>query len=177
MAQETLAKFKVGDFVVHKNEGVCVITSIENKDFGAGVHEYYIMHPYFKSARTSSSIMIPVANCSQIRKHISKNDAEELILSLPTSEDVWISESKKRKENFAKIINTGDLQSLCGLVRTIHFKRSEYADMKKTIPLTDSATAALAERLAFEELAIAIGIQPEEVSDYISKRLNQENDK
>ncbi|MFA5283328.1 MAG: CarD family transcriptional regulator [Bacilli bacterium] len=173
MPKQESTKFKVGDYVVHKNEGVCVITSVENKDFGAGIHEYYLMHPFFKNVRTSSTIMIPVENCTQIRKHISRADAEKLIRELSKTEDVWISESKKRKENFAKIINTGDLHSLCGLIRTIHFKKNEYADLKKSIPLTDSATAALAERLAFEELAIALGIKPENVGDYISSKLGE----
>lgn len=165
--------FKIGECVVHKTEGVCQIDSIIDRDFGFGKTEYYVLKPYYKNGISTGSIMVPVDNCQQIRPHISKTDAEKLVLTLDDFKDIWVSDSKHRKETFTKIINDGDLESLCSLIHTVYLKKAEYAEIKKNIPITDNSLSALAERLAHEELAIALGIKPNEVEDYISRKLNK----
>ena len=39
--------FEIGQLVVAKNSGVCIIINKENKNFGIGENTYYVLKPYF----------------------------------------------------------------------------------------------------------------------------------
>ncbi len=160
-------KFKVGECVVHRHEGVCKITKIENADFGDGKTKYYVLKPYFLN--NSSLIRIPVEKSEQIRPHISKRNAQLLVHKLKRSRTVWINDNRKRKEHFQSMIVTGDLEALASIAHTILLKKNEFIKAKKSMPLTDQNLANFCERLLNEELAVALGITPDKVEEYIAK--------
>lgn len=160
-------KFSVGDCVVHRHEGVCKITKIENIDYGEGKTKYYVLKPYFGDEH--SLIRIPVEKDDQIRNHISKRNAQQLVKKIKRSKTVWINDNRKRKEHFQSMIVTGDLEALAGVAHTIYMKKNEFLKAKKSMPLTDQNLANFCERLLKEELAVALGIKLEQVDEYIAK--------
>lgn len=160
-------KFSVGDCVVHRHEGVCKITKIENTDFGDGKTKYYVLKPYFGNA--VSIIRIPVDKADQIRPHISKRNAQLLVKKLKKSKTVWINDNRKRKEHFQNMIVSGDLEALASIAHTILIKKNEFIKAKKAMPLTDQNLATFCEKLLNEELAVALGIKLEDVESYITK--------
>ncbi len=161
--------FKTGDYVIHKSEGVCLVEKIINRNFGDGVQDYYVLRPRYYNG--TATIMIPVLFCGQIRNVINKSDALKVIDGMADTEDIWITDNKKRKELFTKIINDGDIISLCALINAAYRRKTEYAAMKKDLPLVDTTLSNLAERLVFEELAFALDIPLENVPAYISEHL------
>jgi len=160
-------KFLVGDFVVHRNEGVCKISKIENVDLGVGKTRYYVLKPYYTNI--GSTIRVPVDNSSQLRSHISKRTAQILVKKLRKTKTAWINDNRKRKEMFLKMISSGDLESLGIVAHTIYVKKNEFAKAKKTMPLTDQNLMTFCERLLNEELAIALGIKIEDIPEYFEK--------
>lgn len=162
-----MMNFKVGDCVVHRHEGVCKIVKIENTNFGDGKKKYYVLKPYYVD--NQSIIRIPVDNSTQIRNHISKRMAQTLVKTIRKNKTVWINDNRKRKEQFQKMIISGDLESLGCVAHTVYIKKNEFAKMKKAMPLTDQNLANFCEKLINEELAIALGIKIEDVNEYIEK--------
>lgn len=160
-------KFSVGDCVVHRHEGVCKIARIENADYGEGKTKYYVLKPYFGAE--SSTIRIPIDKAEQIRPHISRRNAQLLIKKIRRSKATWINDNRKRKTYFQNMIASGDLEALASVAHTVYMKKSEFAKMKKSLPLTDQNLATFCERLLNEELAIALGIKLEDVPIYIEK--------
>ena len=159
--------FKVGDCVVHRHEGVCKICKIETQDFGDGKTKYFVLKPYFGEPITI--IRIPVDKCTQIRNHISKRSAQELVKKLKKGKTNWINDNRKRKEHFQNMIASGDLESLASIAHTVYIKKTEFAKVKKSMPLTDQNLANFCEKLLREELAVALGIKLEDVDAYIEK--------
>lgn len=158
--------FKVGEFVIHKTEGVCIIDEITVKNYGDGDIEYYIMHRYFDTKK-GSCVMIPVANAPQLRKCIKKEEAKRLIRDFPKSENIWVKDYKKRREIFSNIIASGDLDQICNILKSIYDARIEYRKNKKAISLTDSQICSFIERIIFEEIALALDMHPDEVDKMI----------
>jgi len=160
-------KFKVGDCVVHRHEGVCKIKKIETNDFGDGKVKYYVLEPFFNGV--GSIIRIPVDKSEQIREHISKRTAQLLVTKMRKAKTVWINDNRKRKEKFQSMIISGDLEALAAIAHTVYLKKNEFIKLKKAMPLTDQNLANFCEKLLTEELAIALGIKLEEVDAYITK--------
>lgn len=161
--------YSVHDKVIYKNYGVCEISEIKVENYGSGEKSYYVLKPVFSSAL--NQVMIPVNNCKQIRNLITYEDVNKVIEDMPNAKDVWINDSRIRKDTFIKIVNDGNISELCSLVRVLYFKKAEYNNLKKKIPFSDKTILETAERLVNEEIASVLNIDLNDVTDYIRKRL------
>lgn len=162
--------YKIKDKVVYKKAGVCEIVDIIDKDFGNGLKQYYVICPCYSS--NSSKIMLPVDKEASLRNILSKNEALEIIDNMPNAKDIWIQDSKLRKEKFLEIINAGDLDEICSLIYTIHYKREDFIKNKKMLSMMDKDIFETAEKLVFEELATALNISINDIDNFIDERLN-----
>lgn len=166
-------EFKVGELIIHKGIGVCTVKEIADKDFGFGAQQYYVLTPYFVSGNASNNTetMVNTLNTKQIRAYTRKKEILEILEKIPTLESLWINDSKRRKENFLKILSDGDLLSLCQLVRTVYLKKIEYVDLKKNVPITDTTFCANAEKLVFEEFSVSLNKPIEDIKDLLIPKL------
>ena len=163
--------FNIGDLVVYKNASVCKITGIEKIKFGKEIKDYFILNYYYKDVPTK--IMLPVDNCNQIRKIMSKEDALSLIEMMPKSKNIWVNDNKARKEKFTKIVTDQNKEQLCSLLYTLYNKKKELEDNKKSLNLTDKGFFESTEEIIFGELAASLHIDKNEVLNYIDNYLSK----
>ncbi len=165
--------FRVDDYVVYGLTGVCKITDIEMDKIDDEESEFYVLNPVFSDNMT---IKIPVNNgTARMRKTITKEEALSLIDMIPEQETVWLKDNRERSEKFKAALKTGKSEEWVKMIKTIYEEKKEMATIGKKLSKSDEDIFKTAEKQLHEELAIALGISPDEVSDYIFQRIS--NDK
>jgi CarD family transcriptional regulator len=158
--------FKIKDYVLYASTGACQILDIrKERNYNGNEIEYYIMQPAFTRNIT---IKVPVDHPKiPMRKVISKEAVTSLIASMPEKETYWIPECRQRSEAYKAALRTGDCQEWIRLIKTIYLEKQEKSAAGKKLLKTDQDIMKAAEKLLYEEFALALGIHPDEVIGYI----------
>ena len=167
------AMFKIGQIVVTRNSGVCDIVRIEAKTFRDEEKDYYILQPHFSDSDETTIIYIPVANGeTSMREPLNEREVLDLIDSMPRIEKLWYSDPKIRRVEFEKIYRLGDIRENCRIVKSLYLQSQELKQTKRTLSMIDREFLIKMQKDIYEEFAVALGIAPDGVQDFIDKRLN-----
>ena len=157
--------YKINDYVVYGLTGVCQITDIQKDSIDDEEKEYYVLTPVFSENMT---IKTPVDNVNaKMRKVITKNEALSLIAAMPDQETAWITDNRERSEAFKTALKTGKSEELVKLVKTIYLEKEEMATIGKKLSKSDEEVLKAAEKQLNEEIAIALEIPLDKVTEYI----------
>lgn len=161
--------FSIGDYVMYGSSGVCRISGLEKHNFD-GQHETdYISLVPVSSA--SSKYYIPKKNSdSKIRSLISKEQINQLIDEIPDTAATWFSDSHERKNAFSSIIKSDDYKQIISMIKALHMHKD--LNKRKKLNSSDENFMRKAESLMYQEFSIVLGISQDDVTDYISKRIN-----
>lgn len=156
-------------YVVYGSNGICRIDDIKNTSFTADMADklYYILNPV---RNPESRIFVPADNdvlVSKMRKIMTKEEIEELLLGMKGKEIEWESDRRCRNESFNEILTKGVTQDMLLMIRCLYMKKRELAENGKNLPTSDNNTLKSAEKLVEEEFSYTLGIKPSEVSGYI----------
>lgn len=170
--------FQVGRHVAYGTNGICLIEDIKPMKFTAGMKEktYFILNP---EGNSTSKVFVPTDNdklMSKMRKIMSKEEIDDLLLGLRGKELEWEKDRRFRSENFHEILAKGVTEEMLLMIRCIYMKKQELASAGKNLPATDANTLKTAEKLVEEEFAYTLGIKPSEVSKYIRNLLGVADD-
>lgn len=157
--------FKIGDYIFHKSEGICLITDIIEVDNDGLIKTYYVMKSKF--VENSSIIRMSTLNCPQIRKTFTKKEIEYFLSMIPSLTSIWNNDSRKRKELYHSMVGELNPLPLLTIIKTLNAKKREYVEMKKVLPLTDQITMNLARKLLSEEISHACDIEINKVIEDI----------
>lgn len=166
-------KLSIGDSVIYGGDGVCEITDIENMEMSGKIREYYVLAPVFNK---SMKIYVPVDNrksLQHIRYALTGEQAKALIDDMPSMETIWINNEHMRKEEYRKIIGRADLRELVSLIKTLYLKRLEREEKGKKLYACDEVFLSSAEKLLYGEIAAAMGIERDEVAEYIARHIEE----
>ena len=147
--------FKIGDYVAHYKEGVCEVVNIGKIDMGSSDKEYYTLKPVYDAGGT---VYTPVDNKrDQIRKLITKEEAENLIKEMP---------------KIALLHN--QCREWISLIKTSYGRnKKRLLAGKKTINV-DERYMSSAEKFLYGELAVVMEIPRDKVSGYVKEHLDAE---
>jgi CarD family transcriptional regulator len=164
--------FEVDDYIMYGMTGVCKILDITSEKFiNSDKREYYVLSPIYSD---NTIIKIPVDNNKvPMRKVISKGDVTSLINNIPNMETLWIEDEKKRNEKFKIMLKSGQCEKLIKLIRSIDSNKEYVKSIGKKSYQADNHIMKEAERLLNEEFAIILNISPDEITSYISSKINQ----
>lgn len=162
--------FKINDYIMYGTTGVCQIMDIKSEQFLTDEpQDYYILNPIYTEHTT---IMIPVESQKSVRRLHSKEEVKTFIEQTLSNELFWIEDVRERNLVFRSMLNKMDCESLITLIRSIYHHKKEATTTKK-INKNDEDVMKLAKKLLHEEFAMILGIEPEEVNDYILERVAQ----
>jgi CarD family transcriptional regulator len=114
------------------------------------------------------TIKTPVDNVNaKMRKVITKKEALSLIAAMPDQETAWITDNRERSEAFKTALKTGKSEELVKLVKTIYLEKEEMATIGKKLSKSDEEVLKAAEKQLNEEIAIALEIPLDKVTEYI----------
>lgn len=163
--------YKIGDFIIYGSTGVCQVTDIEVMDqTGSERKRYYVIKPLYQGG----VIYTPVDNEKVfMRPIISSGEVEQLIDLIPSikAEAFHCRESNQLIKHYEKILKSHDCENLIELTMSIGAKKQFMKEQNRKIGAVDEKYMKLAEDVLFGEMAVALCISKDEVSEYISTRL------
>ena len=165
--------YKINDVVVYGTEGICTITDITEMKFGGEKSEYYILTPVGKTANT---VYVPKNNSTvmnRMRKILTKDEAQELLDSLPMPPMDWIANDRERQLAYKEILLCGKPEDVFTMISTLYSKQSEQYAIGKKLHASDERFLRDAERMLFNEIGYAMNITPNEVLAIVLPKVNQ----
>ena len=167
-------QFEVGQYVVSGNNGICVVDSIEPMSFAAEMPKemYYVLR---QNRNRATCFFVPLKNeslTSKMREPMQKEDIEDMLMGLSDEDVKWVADRRNRVEYFKSILHEGVNEKLLNMIICIYEQRRKLIHNGKKLSVTDSTTLKSAEKLVEEEFGWVLGIDSEEVSKYIRKRLH-----
>ncbi len=163
--------FKIGEKIVNRSGKVCEVVNIEEADYGAGLKTYYVLSPCFTN-NNSLVLHTPVEQESTLRKVMNKDDVEQLILSIPDIEVIWITNPKIRKTKFKELYTSGEPKEILRLIKSFVKKKDEFKNDKKTLSFTDENFLTEIKTNLYYEISLALNLSFEQVDELISNKLN-----
>lgn len=163
--------YQVGDWIFYGNTGACQVTDVSKRKIPGIDQEmlYYTLQP----VNDSCCISTPANGKIFTRPLITKEEAEALIDAIPKidAEAFHSPVLRQLSEHYEKSLNTHDCLSLIKMTMSIHLKKEQAEKQKRKLGAVDEKFMKRAEDLLFNELAIALGIDRNDVIDYIEERL------
>ena len=152
--------------------GVCRVEAVETRVLPKGADEaqFYVLKPIYQTC----SVSTPIDNDKiPMRPVISREEAESLIDTIPDvhAEAYHNKVLRQLSEHYEAIIKLYDCAKLIELLLSTYDKRRLCAQQKKKFGAMDERYMKRAEDMLFGEFAVALGIDKNEVSGYITRRI------
>ena len=166
-------KFKKGEHVVYGINGVCLIEDIDIRrlSFDMPQGEYYILKPL---ASSMSTVFVPCDNeklCSRMRRVMTKDEIDELLLSVRGKSIDWIEDRKERAAAYREILLRSDKTELLLLIRRLLMQSEELSKVKKKLSASDNEILISAEKTVRDEYAFSLGLCKDDVDCYIRSKI------
>ncbi len=162
----------VGETVLYGSAGACPVKEICTRKFGdAGEKKYYVLTPIHD---TRTTLYVPVENQAvqaKIKHLLTAEEIEELILSMPKEDPVWISDEKKRQEEYKAVLRRGDRRELMSMTKALYAHRRSMAAIGRKLHMADEKMFREAEKLLCDEFAVVLDMEPSEVLPFIIQKL------
>ena len=165
--------FQINDTIIYGSEGVCRIVAIEEKNFVGVNKNYYVIKPVEKDGLITYVPLDSEILVSRMRKLLSKEEINELIDSLPEKPMDWISNERERKEEYKKLLLTGDRVELLKMIHAVHIERQSRESMNKRLHIADEHFLKEAEQCIYSEFRYVLEIEQEEIIPYIIARIDK----
>ncbi len=163
--------YQVNDMVSYGVQGVCKIIEIARKTFGKSTNEYYVLKPL---NHREATIYVPVSNEALVKKMrpvLSPEEIHQLIQTMPEAELLWIPSETVRKEKYKEIIAKGEPVALMQMIKALHAHQQEQEAKGKKLHMADLHFFEEAERLLYNEFAVVLELEPEQVLPFIIREI------
>ncbi|MBQ4050586.1 MAG: CarD family transcriptional regulator [Oscillospiraceae bacterium] len=163
--------FKVGDVVLYGTEGACEIVEIGKRDLGAGPREYYILQPVY---RKEAVVFVPAdveKLVGRMRRVLTAEEIDDIIREMPGEGFLWVENEAERKIRYKELLAEGDSRMLVRMIKTLYLHQKEQGEKGRKLHMADERAFKEAERLLYDQFALALNIRPEEVLPYIIRRI------
>ncbi len=152
--------FSVGEYVVHRSNGICQVTKIAPlpEDMGGADKDYYFLLPL----NAKGEIFTPAEeNNANIRAVLTKKEAMKLIKEIPDLVDTPIENDKLREAHYKEAIRSNDLKELVKILKTLHTRRNQRFAAGKKSTASEERYCKQAEDSLYNELVFATGKERE----------------
>lgn len=165
--------YAVNDYVVYERTGICKIVDTCTKKVKGVDKIYYILKPVYKDKELTIYSDVDKAK-NFMRKPISKLEAMNLIESIPKVEKIWFDNCRIRQEKYKEIIKEGNLNELIGVLKGIYKYKTEKEHNNKKLSTMDKHNFDYAEKMLYQEFALALDMEVDNVNNYIESILSNE---
>lgn len=163
--------FHVDDVVIYGCQGVCKVAKIGSLNLSVAdkTRQYYTLHPLYQPEMI---IYAPVDGAQiVVRTPITKEQAEELVSEIPEIEPVWVENEREREAMYRAALNTCDCRELIKIIKALYLRKEARIQNGKRGTALDEKYFHLAETQFYGELAFALGVGRDQVTDYIKNNM------
>ncbi len=168
-----MKEYKVGDYLVHENNGVCKVCEISEQALqGRGSEKlYYSLEPVFSRG---SHILTPVDTKVRIRDVTPVAEYDALLDRVPDMEVIVENNTRVRAEIYKAQISLFDNDALARVLKTVYLRKVQRIASGKKVMSSDEKVLAVAGKKLFEEMAFARKCTVDEAEDMFFERLDKE---
>lgn len=163
--------FKVGEYIVYGMSGVCKVEEIGPMSL-SGVESdklYYTLLPVYTKG---SRVFTPVDNAKVImRPVITKTEASNLINEIKNTALIEVADDKHRELAYKEALKTCECKEWVRIINTVLKRKEERLAQGKKMSACDEKYLKQAQDNLFGELALSLGMEKNEVEDYIEHRI------
>lgn len=165
--------YKVGEFIVYGNEGVCEVEDISKLNI-PGINKkqsYYILKPMHENGK----VFAPIDTNVFMRPIITYEEIHEIIEKIPFIKEVECDNKNTRllQEYYKNLLNTHECIDLLTVIANINDKKANSIKNGKKLGQIDEKFMKIAKNLLEDEFSLVLGIPKEEVEQYIQDRINK----
>ena len=161
--------FKVGDYVVYGNTGVCRIEDIGPLSIGSSDKDYYTLVPVY--GRNSRLYVVVDSDKVVIRPIMTKQESDALIDEMENIDTLWIGDEKKREEIYKETMKTCDCKAWVQILKTLYVRKMDRQAKGKKVTSSDERYLHLAEDNLYGELAFSLEMPKEKVGEFILEKI------
>ena len=165
--------FQVNDVVVYGSQGVCEIISIEDRKIDGETKKYFVLKPKHDKGAT---FYVPTWNekaWGKMRKVMTKEDVDALIDSMPNKTLTWIANENERKENYKRILASGDQAAIISMVQALFSHKKDREAEGKRLHVSDEHFMKDAEQILYNEWQYVLNVDKAGLMDYIFRRIEK----
>ena len=162
--------FQVGEYVVYGMNGVCTVEEVGPMNLSGtdDVKDYYTLKPLYTKG---SRVFTPVDNRKVVMRSIlSKSEVCQLIDEMPDIEMIDVKEDKNRELTYREAWKSCDCRKWIQIIKTITKRKEERLAQGKKMSACDERYLKQAKDSLYGEFAISLGIEKNEVEEFIEKR-------
>lgn len=163
--------YQVGDQVVYGIHGVCRVADLEERVIDRKRVTYLALEPM---GQEGSRYLVPTHNAAamgKLRKMLTPEEMEALLRSEEVRADGWIKDENQRKQTYRELISSGDRLNLMKMVHTLYNHKQQQSAAGKKVHLCDENFLRDAEKLLAGEIAIVLGLEPDQAKKYVREQL------
>lgn len=161
--------FAAGDLVVYGGEGVCRVESVGTPDTSGydKTKEYYTLAPLYRSGQ----VMTPVDTRVLMRPVMTAAEAAGFLAALPQlpPEAPEGPGQRAAKDHYHAVVTSYDCGRMAAMIKYACRRRRWARQHNRKISQLDERYLRRAEDQLYGELAVALGIDRQEVCQYIQK--------
>lgn len=161
--------FKVGDYVVYGNTGVCRIEDIGPLSIGSKDKDYYTLIPMY--GRNSRLYTVVDSDKVVIRPIMTKQESDALIDEMEDIDALWIGDEKRREEIYKEKMKTCDCKAWVQIIKTLYMRKMDRLAKGKKVTSSDEKYLNLAEDNLYGELAFSLEMPKEKVGEFILEKI------
>ncbi len=166
--------YAVNDTILYGTLGVCRIEGIRRETIGGASHEYYVLKPMVSNR---STIYVPTDNetlVDRMRPILSADESCSLIRSIPKLDALWIENEAERKEAYQELMHQGNPTVLVQIVKALYLQQQRQHAKGRKLHIADQHFFKLAEKLLYEEFAVSLQIELDQVQPFIQEQIGLE---
>lgn len=167
--EEGINMFKVGDYVVYGNTGVCRIEDIGPLPIGSKDKDYYTLVPVY--GRNSKLYTAVDSDKVVIRRTMTRKESDALIDSMEDIDTLSICDEKKREEIYKETMRTCDCREWVRMIKTLYLRKMDRLSRGKKVTSSDERYLSMAQDNLYGELAFSLEMPKEKVGEFITEKI------
>lgn len=164
--------FQAGQLVLYGIHGVCRVVETEERIVDRKCFTYLVLEP---EGQEGARFLVPThkeAAIAKLRPVLTAQELEALLCSPDVRRDSWIPEENMRKQTYRSLISSGDRAAQLAMVRTLRNQRTSRVSSGKKFHICDENFLRDAEKLLSGEIALVLGLSPEDAKSYLHRALS-----
>lgn len=157
--------FQIGDAVSYGTSGVCTIAEKKKVCLAGQPCECYILKPVYDR---TMKICVPCNSQVLLARMRTLPSKEEILELLQEPAPEHNSDPEVRKERYRQTLQSGDRHALLRMIRDIYTERRHRHAMGKQLSSYEDSALREAQHILHSEVAYTMGIEPQEVPEFIA---------
>lgn len=163
--------FKIGDYVVYGNAGVCKVEDIGPLSIGSRDKDYYTLIPVY--GRNSKLYTAVDSDKVVIRPIMTRQESDALIDEMEKIDELSICDERRREDIYKETMRSCDCKEWVRIIKTLYTRKMDRISRGKKVTSSDERYLQMAEENLYGELAFSLQMPKEKVGEFITERIRK----